>query len=465
MKKNIKINALLFALGIGFAGITFAPFDEPSPTEGTSSIDRASEQMREKEELKAKQAQEKKELNEHLSKVTKKTGSKETNSASKKIKDITGSDIKLDPQGNLRGQKQEARDALAQKHSQETNDLNAQHEAEKALANDSDMFGPSQEPQTTPEEQSADQASAKDISDAELITSKADLIVKDLTSSGVLTDTDIKQLNDKVNELKLALKDRILANIRAALDALKALIAELLVKINATKGQAKSAIIEKINSLRDSINETINELKSKLSEEPKATQDQPTEQEAQEQETALVAASSIAEDLKDFDFISDDEKAELNEKIADVKQALADKVLSQIRASLDALKALLAELMIKAANAKGKASTVLREKINKLQENFDEFIKNINAREPKTEEAKTEEPQAEEPKTEAKSPELIQKENALKELGLTGNPSWEEVKRAFKKESLLNHPDKGGSVESMQAINAAYDQLKDIYGE
>ncbi len=37
------------------------------------------------------------------------------------------------------------------------------------------------------------------------------------------------------------------------------------------------------------------------------------------------------------------------------------------------------------------------------------------------------------------------------------------IKKAFRKESLINHPDKGGSSEAMVKINNAYDLLKGIY--
>lgn len=487
MKKNINFNALLLALGISFAGVTFAPVDEPISTEhigGETPEQRTERQEKEQKELKAKQEKERSTLANHLDKSGSKN-KKVQKSSIDKVNEATG--VTLDPTtGNFADQKKSAVDALKAKHAQEKSNLNAQHEAENALANDADMFGPSEEPQVAPEEQPADQATATDISNTELVVRKTDMIVKDLTSSGVLTTAEIKELNQKVTELKLALKDRILARIQAALNDLKALLMKLIMKVNELKGNAKTALTEKINSLRDSVNDAINNIKPKTSEEPRAeepktsdesnseepktSEDTATPAEVQEQRLALEDASSIADDLKDFDFISDEEKANLNEKIADVKQALKDRVLSQIRAALDALKALLAELMIKAANAKGKASSVIREKINKLQKDFDEFIKNINSQRPQSEE-----PRAEEPKTENLSAkEMTQKESALDTLGLTDNPSWEEVRAAYKKEALANHPDKSMNLPEairkeneaqFKKVDAAYKYLKTIYGK
>lgn len=55
-------------------------------------------------------------------------------------------------------------------------------------------------------------------------------------------------------------------------------------------------------------------------------------------------------------------------------------------------------------------------------------------------------------------------EEAAKILGLTGKASSEEVKLAFRKASMANHPDRGGDVSKMQDVNAAYTVLKSGYG-
>lgn len=53
---------------------------------------------------------------------------------------------------------------------------------------------------------------------------------------------------------------------------------------------------------------------------------------------------------------------------------------------------------------------------------------------------------------------------AEKVLGLTGSYTPDEVKAAYKKAAILNHPDKGGSVSDMQRVNAAYEKLKNSSG-
>ncbi|UQJ95304.1 hypothetical protein IANJMKHF_00399 [Klebsiella phage CPRSA] len=48
-------------------------------------------------------------------------------------------------------------------------------------------------------------------------------------------------------------------------------------------------------------------------------------------------------------------------------------------------------------------------------------------------------------------------QEALKVLGATGSETSAEMSRLFKRASLRNHPDRGGSNELMQKINQAYD--------
>ncbi len=55
-------------------------------------------------------------------------------------------------------------------------------------------------------------------------------------------------------------------------------------------------------------------------------------------------------------------------------------------------------------------------------------------------------------------------EDAAKILELNGELTKEIIKKAYKKASSKYHPDKGGSVEMMQAVNQAYDALKDYSG-
>lgn len=55
-------------------------------------------------------------------------------------------------------------------------------------------------------------------------------------------------------------------------------------------------------------------------------------------------------------------------------------------------------------------------------------------------------------------------EDAAKILGITGDITAELVKKAYRRASSKYHPDKGGSVEMMQAVNQAYEALKDFSG-
>jgi DnaJ homolog subfamily A member 2 len=49
--------------------------------------------------------------------------------------------------------------------------------------------------------------------------------------------------------------------------------------------------------------------------------------------------------------------------------------------------------------------------------------------------------------------------NPYEVLGIPGNSSIEEVKKAYKKKVLLHHPDKGGSTEEFVKINKAYESI------
>ena len=55
-------------------------------------------------------------------------------------------------------------------------------------------------------------------------------------------------------------------------------------------------------------------------------------------------------------------------------------------------------------------------------------------------------------------------QDAAKILNISGEITAAIVKQAYRKASSIYHPDKGGSVEMMQAVNAAYDVLKEYQG-
>ena len=52
-------------------------------------------------------------------------------------------------------------------------------------------------------------------------------------------------------------------------------------------------------------------------------------------------------------------------------------------------------------------------------------------------------------------------QNHYKVLGVNENAKQEEIKKAFRKASLKNHPDRGGNKEEFQKINGAYQILGD----
>jgi hypothetical protein len=55
-------------------------------------------------------------------------------------------------------------------------------------------------------------------------------------------------------------------------------------------------------------------------------------------------------------------------------------------------------------------------------------------------------------------------DDAAKILNLIGDVTPEIIKAAYRKASSKYHPDKGGSTEMMQAVNQAYETLKDYTG-
>lgn len=58
----------------------------------------------------------------------------------------------------------------------------------------------------------------------------------------------------------------------------------------------------------------------------------------------------------------------------------------------------------------------------------------------------------------------MKKEDAAKILEITGELTKETTKKAYRKACSKFHPDKGGSLKMMQAVNEAYEALKDFEG-
>jgi hypothetical protein len=63
-----------------------------------------------------------------------------------------------------------------------------------------------------------------------------------------------------------------------------------------------------------------------------------------------------------------------------------------------------------------------------------------------------------------KQSKFMKLDDAAKILNITGDITPESTKTAYRQASSKYHPDKGGSVQMMQAVNEAYEQLKDYTG-
>ena len=53
--------------------------------------------------------------------------------------------------------------------------------------------------------------------------------------------------------------------------------------------------------------------------------------------------------------------------------------------------------------------------------------------------------------------------HALQTLGLSGDATWEQVKRAYRKLAAQHHPDKGGESDDFREIREAYEILQRCY--
>lgn len=55
----------------------------------------------------------------------------------------------------------------------------------------------------------------------------------------------------------------------------------------------------------------------------------------------------------------------------------------------------------------------------------------------------------------------IDTEKFYKIVGVEKNATLDEIKKAFKKQALKQHPDKGGDVEKFKELSVAYEVLSD----
>jgi DnaJ family protein A protein 2 len=58
---------------------------------------------------------------------------------------------------------------------------------------------------------------------------------------------------------------------------------------------------------------------------------------------------------------------------------------------------------------------------------------------------------------------VVGKQHPLDILGLTGKPTWDEIKSVYRKLVLKHHPDRGGDPEMFKKVQAAYELLEEQY--
>ena len=49
-------------------------------------------------------------------------------------------------------------------------------------------------------------------------------------------------------------------------------------------------------------------------------------------------------------------------------------------------------------------------------------------------------------------------------LGLSSSATWAEIKSAYRKLAMANHPDRGGDPEMFKKVQAAYELLEESHG-
>lgn len=64
-----------------------------------------------------------------------------------------------------------------------------------------------------------------------------------------------------------------------------------------------------------------------------------------------------------------------------------------------------------------------------------------------------------------KAVEILGEDDPLVLFGLTATATWEDVLRAYRALSMKHHPDRGGTKEAMQKINAAFEVLEHRFGK
>ena len=64
--------------------------------------------------------------------------------------------------------------------------------------------------------------------------------------------------------------------------------------------------------------------------------------------------------------------------------------------------------------------------------------------------------------SQGKEQERMTRPNALQTLGLSGNPTKQEIKLAHRRLSMQHHPDQGGNEATYKAVQSAHDYFRDL---
>lgn len=516
MKKN-NMYKLLLVLSFCFTHITFtAIVDEPIEPEqsGTETSRTTTESIEEKEAEKQKlEAQKQGEINNlnRLFGELKNKGAKDRKKINSEIQQLTGTNVKLDPSSaNFQEEKKQLQKATIQKYDHKISALSEQIKAaqdttetiSKDFENSFSDNGLSSHTSTplSPIEMNKMRSSYESMStDFKNALTNPDVLKNQFENNPGFLD-EVTHLADPSTSARADLENflenspdsqTLINNMKIEADTIHALsqIKTSLEKITQNP-EDHMAFIDRNDAIRslesltgidivgnngivknfgDLTQNNLDEIYQKVADTYKA-QEEPisqkqgssddqsntnpqeakaTQTEIENNKLILYQVTPIIDHLKSFNLLTDEEINDLNDKVENVQKALTDGVLSKIRAAIseviNALKMLLAQVLLSA----NKLGSALNEKINNLRDIFNEFIENLNS----------------ESQTSNYSVLPTQQEIALNELGITEeNPTWTQIKKAYRSESLASHPDKGGSPAAMQRVNNAYDVLKKTEG-
>ena len=532
MKKNFKLHALLLALGLGATRISLtieehlpehASAHEPEPHETPEEIQKRHE--KEQRELKEQQKSEKRTTEKQIDTATaNKEGRKAQDAQKTAIDNLKEKGITIgDPKAPDAAEK--AKDQLAEKHAQEKSDLDVKHADEKAAATKAtDELGdafeglsedtpePSKSEEPTTEEPTAkgsDTPTAQDQKDQKTRMDKVNDFIKGLNDAMHEIDRGMtKDIKDAINDSSKIVDDLMekaktaatttKAGFEGLIDTIMDLLKGMMSRLSAEKDSLKESAKAKIDELSAQFDEMKSKLevaKSEMELRVRLATSEVTEavkrQVKSARDTVSAAADKVIdkmETLKDLSEkaggLMDQAKQQIKELKNSAAQSFTEK-MGSLRDTFEDLK--------KSLGAKSDAATKrIKDSIDQLQKSISDGIDSVRkalnketASKPteSEEESAKKEPAKEKPSKKESAqakPETPKtpKEKALDALGLTGDPTWQEVRDAFKKNSLESHPDKWNAnhpnatpeeqkanLEKSKKINDSYTELKGIYGK